>query len=90
MAQIVENPAAVQETQFDPWVRKIPWRREWPPTPVFLPGEFHGQSSLGDYCSWGHKESDGTEQLTFSLSLKLYSLKALDVSFLSAENGSLS
>ena len=26
---------------FDPWFRKIPWRREWPPTPVFLPGEFH-------------------------------------------------
>ena len=32
---------------FDPWVRKIPWRRKWPPTPVFLPGKFHGQRSLG-------------------------------------------
>ena len=31
---------------FGPWVRKIPWRREWLPTPVFLPGEFHGQRSL--------------------------------------------
>ena len=31
---------------FDPWVRKIPWRREWQPTQVFLPGEFHGQRSL--------------------------------------------
>ena len=28
---------------FNPWVRKIPWRREWQPTPIFLPGEFHGQ-----------------------------------------------
>ena len=31
---------------FDPWVRKIPWRRKWQPTPVFLPGEFHEQRSL--------------------------------------------
>ena len=31
---------------FDPWVRKIPWRRKWQPTLVFLPGEFHGQRSL--------------------------------------------
>ena len=33
----------------DPWVRKISWRREWPPTPVFLPGEFHGERSLVGY-----------------------------------------
>ena len=46
---------------FDPWVRKTPWRREWLPTPVFLPGEFHGQRSLVGYNSWGHKESDTTE-----------------------------
>ena len=31
---------------FDPWVRKIPWRRKWPPTPVFLPGKSHGQRNL--------------------------------------------
>ena len=34
---------------FDPWVRKIPWRRVWEPTPVFLPGESHGQRSLVGY-----------------------------------------
>ena len=34
---------------FDPWVRKIPWRRDWQPTPVFLPGEFHGQRSLAGH-----------------------------------------
>ena len=34
---------------FDPWVRKIPWRRAWQSTPVFLPGESHGQRSLADY-----------------------------------------
>ena len=49
---------------FHPWVRKIPWRREWQPTPVFLPEEFHGQRSLAVYSPWGHKESDTTEQLT--------------------------
>ena len=37
----------------DPWVRKIPWRREWLPTPVLLPGEFHGQRSLAGYSPWG-------------------------------------
>ena len=37
---------------------KILWRREWPPTPVSLPGEFHGQRSLAGYSSWDHKESD--------------------------------
>ena len=49
---------------FDPWVRKIPWRREWIPTRVFLPGEFHGQRSLAGYSPWGRKESDMTERLT--------------------------
>ena len=37
---------------FDPWVRKIPWRRKWQPTPVFLPGEFHAQRSLAGYSPW--------------------------------------
>ena len=35
--------------RFDPWVGKIPWRRAWQPTPVFLPGESHGQRSLAGY-----------------------------------------
>ena len=46
--------------RFDPWVRKIPWRRKWQPTPVFLPGKFHGQRSLVGYNPWGCKESDTT------------------------------
>ena len=49
---------------FDPWVRKIPWRREWQNTPVFLPGEFHGQRSLAGYSPGGYKELDTTEQLS--------------------------
>ena len=50
--------------RFDPWVRKIPWRRKHQPTPVILPGEFHGQRSLVGYSPWGHKESDTTERQT--------------------------
>ena len=51
---------------FDPW--ENPLEEEWQPTPVFLPGEFHGQRSLAGYIPWGHKESDMTERLTLSLS----------------------
>jgi len=45
---------------FKPRVAKIPWRREWLPTPIFLPGEFHGQRSLMGYNPCGLKESDTT------------------------------
>ena len=45
----------------DPWVGKIPWRRKWLPTPVFLPREFHRQRSLAGYSAWGCKELDMTE-----------------------------
>ena len=48
---------------FNPWVRKIPWRRKWQPTPVLLPGKFHGQRSLVGYSPWNRKESDTTERL---------------------------
>ena len=55
---------------FDPWVRKSPWRKKWQPTPVFSPGEFHGQRSLVGCSPSGHKELDTTEWLT----LKIYLL----------------
>ena len=42
-----------QRSRFDPWMQKITWRREWLPTPVFLPGKFHGQRSLAGYSPWG-------------------------------------
>ena len=45
---------------FDPWVWKIPWRRKWRPTPVFLPGKSHGQKSLVGYSPWGLKELDSS------------------------------
>ena len=56
----------MQEMQFDPWVRKIAWRRKWQPTPVYLPGESHGQRSLEGYSPWGYKRVRcdlATEQL---------------------------
>ena len=46
---------------FNPWVGKIPWKRERLPTPVFLPGESHGQRNLRGYSSQDHKELDMTE-----------------------------
>ena len=46
---------------FNPWVRKIPWKRKWQTTPVFLPGKFHGQRSPVGYSAWDGKESDTTE-----------------------------
>ena len=57
VSQQVKNLLAMQETQemqIDPWVRKIPWRRTWQPTSVFLPGESHRQRSLAGYSpqSW--------------------------------------
>ena len=52
---------------YNPWVRTIPWRREWQPTPVFLPGEIHGHRGLTGYSPWGHKELDMTEQLTLMI-----------------------
>ena len=53
MAQMIRNPPAKQEAWFSPWVGKIPWRREWQPTPVFLPGKSCGQRSLASYSPWG-------------------------------------
>ena len=53
---------------FDPWVGKIPWRSKWQPTPVFLPGKFHGQRSLRGYSPRGPKESDTTDQPSTHLS----------------------
>ena len=60
VAQLVRNPPA-NALGFDPWVGKIPWRRKWQPTPVFLPGKSHGQRSLTGYSPWSHKELDMTE-----------------------------
>ena len=51
----------IKRRDFDPWLGKIPCRRKWQPTPVFLPGESHGQKSLAGYSPWSCKKSDMTE-----------------------------
>ena len=53
-------------SKWNSWVGKSPWRREWRPTPVFLPGEFHGHRNLAGYSPWGHRELDTTEPLTLT------------------------
>ena len=50
---------------FDPWVGKIPWRRQWQPTPALLPGKSHGWRSLVGYSPRGREESATTERLHF-------------------------
>ena len=64
MALTAKNLPAMQET----WVRSLgqedPLQEKWQPTPVFLPGEFHGLRGLAGYSPYGHKESDTTEQRT--------------------------
>ena len=78
MAQLIKNPPAMWRPGFDPWVGKIPWRRERLSTPVFWPGEFNGLHS-----PWGHKESDTTEQLslTHTTKMDIYNLIYLSLTF---------
>ena len=59
---MVKNLPAIRRPGFHPWVEKVPWRREWLPTPVFFPGESHGERNQVGYSPWGGKESDMTEQ----------------------------
>ena len=66
---------------FNLWSGKIPWRRKWQPTPVFLPGKSHGQRSLAGYSTRGHKELDMTEKLSTSRS---YMLQCVIVVFICA------
>ena len=56
------NTREIRDSRFDNWVRKTAWRRTWKPTPVFLPGESHGQRSLEGYSPWGRTELDITEE----------------------------
>ena len=53
-----ESTCQCRRLRFDPWVGKIPWRRKWQPTPVFLPGKFHEQRSLVGCSPWGRERVD--------------------------------
>ena len=57
---VVKNLPAKAGDGFVLWVGKIPWRRKWQQSPVFLPGKSHGQRSLVAYSPWGQRESDMT------------------------------
>ena len=63
MAQLKNPPVNARNVGFDPWVRKLPWRRKWQPIPVFLPEKCHGQRSLVVWRPQHCKESDTTERL---------------------------
>ena len=75
VAQTVKNLPAMQETECDPWLGKIPWRKEWLPTPVFLPRELPGQRNLVGYSPWVLRQSDMTEQLTLSIHTTIYKIE---------------
>ena len=68
MAQTVKNPPVMQETEVQSLGHEDPLEKISLPSPVFLPGEFHGQRSFVGYSPWGHKESDTTEKLILLLS----------------------
>ena len=59
-----ESACQHRRCRFDPWVRKVPWRRKWQPIPVFLPGKSHGQKSFVGYSPWGPRELDTIEHST--------------------------
>jgi len=65
---MIKNLSACRRPRFYPWVRKIPWRREWQLIPVFLPEKSQEKRSLVGYGPWGHKELKTTELVTLSLS----------------------
>ena len=81
LTQMVKNSPAMRGPGLHPWVGKISWRREWLPTPIFLPGEFQGQRRLVGYSPWGHKMWDMTEQLSLFFAKKLTFLKFFGLFF---------
>ena len=63
VAQWLSIQPQYRRHRFNPWARKSSWRRKWQPTPVFLPGESHGQRKLVGYSPWGCKEQDKTQRI---------------------------
>ena len=64
VSKSVKKPPAMQEIRVQSLGQEDPWRGAWQPTPVFLPGEVHGQRGLLGYSPWGHKDLDRNERLT--------------------------
>ena len=70
VAQMIKNPLAMWETRVPSLGWEDLWRRDWLPTPIFLPREYHGQRTLVGYSQWGHKQSDTTERLSLHFTFK--------------------
>ena len=81
MALVVKNRPAntgpAKTREFDLWIREICWRREWHPTPGFLPGKSHGQGSLAGCSPWGHQELDMTERLSTVVKIERWKTEGL-------------
>ena len=75
---------------FDLRVRKIPRRRKWQPTPIFLPGKSRGQRSLEGYSSWGRMESDTTEKLCYNIMMLFKALASMAVDLQGGRKAGLS
>ena len=75
--------------EFDPWVGKFPWRREWQPTLVFLPGEFCEQKSLVDYSPWGRKELDMSDLPTLVIAVVQFCHKITPISLEKRKEGKM-
>ena len=92
MAQRAENLPAMQETQTT-WVwslgQKDPWRKQWQPTAVFLPGKFQGQRSLAGYSPRDHKESDVTKHMAHSTNHSFFSIFAVPTTCFNHNNEKL-
>ena len=73
--QMVRNLLQCRRPRFDPWGGKIPWRRKWRPTLVFLPEKSHGQRSLVGCSLWDSKELGTTQQLTHTLHTKFFGVQ---------------
>ena len=67
----------MQETWVWSWLRKMPWRRKWQPTPVFSPGKSHGQKNLAGYSPWGRKSQTWFSDKTTTIQFYLYPKKYL-------------
>ena len=59
-----ESACSAEDKRVPSLGQEIPWEKKWQPTPVFLPGESHGQRNLVGYSPWGHEDLDMTDQLT--------------------------
>ena len=72
IAQSVKNLPAMQETRVRSLGQEDPWRRAWQCTPVFLPGESHGQRGLASYSPWGYKKLDTTKRVNTAHNIHTY------------------